>query len=66
MRGMGVLGFFGSCGARCLAADKCFAGDIFCICNGGIQSFGICPNLTSAMAIIAIDQMLAFVQLESC
>lgn len=66
MRGMGVLGFFGSCGTRCVAADKCFAGDIFCICNGGIQSFGICPNLASAMAIIAINQMLAFIQLESC
>lgn len=66
MRGMGVLGFFGSCGARCVATDKCFAGDIFCICNGRTQSYGICPNLAPAVAIIAIDQMLAFIQLESC
>lgn len=47
MRGMGVLGFFGSCGARCVAADKCFAGDFFVYATGepslwNLRKFSIC------------------------
>lgn len=49
MRGMGVLGFFGSCGALCVAADKCFSGNISCICNGSTQlyiGYLRCPNFS--------------------